>query len=83
MLLEEDTTDDSENNHRTISDVGFEVEVDTDPAEALASLSSLKKYRINRLCVENLKEKGWLMLGSNIEEERRCTHTVKKENNVK
>ena len=77
MLLEDDTTDDSENNHRAISEVGVEVEVDTDPAEALKSLSNLKKYRIKRLCVENLKEKGWSMLGSNIEEERKWTHTVK------
>ena len=77
MLLEDHTQDDTTNNDQTMSEAGVEVEVDIDPAVALKSLSNLKKYRINRLCVENLKEKGWTMLGTNLEEERRWAHTVK------
>ena len=42
MLLDENTKDDFKNSHSHIYEVGVEVEADTDPEEALKSLSNLK-----------------------------------------
>ena len=77
MLLDNNDNNNTVVIDNSMSEVGVEVEVDVDPAEALKYLSNLKKYRVNRLCVENLKEKGWEMLGENLEEERRWAHLVK------
>lgn len=38
------------------------------------SLSTLKKYKVNRLCVINLKEKAFFMLGHNTDKDWRCIH---------
>ena len=51
--------------------MGIHVAVDVDPAEALKLLSNLKKYKVNRLCVTNLKERGRIMLRDKLDEERR------------
>ena len=42
-----------------------------DYIDDLKSLSNLKKYKINFMCIENLKEIGWTKLGENLEEDRR------------
>ena len=46
---------------------------DTNYQSDLKSLSNLKKYKINMLRTQNLKEVGWSKLGDNIEEDRRWT----------
>lgn len=53
------------------------IEVNTNAAEALTLLSNLKKYKVDILCIENLKETGWNMIGDKLEGERRGATTVK------
>ena len=64
----------------TITDVD-ELLVDPDPGNkdadataALRLLSNLKKYKINKMCTQNLIEVGWELLGENFSEEIGCAH---------
>ena len=77
LLLDEGSIDDTEHKDNKIYEIGIEVVVYIDPAEALKSVSNLKKHNVNRLCVINLKEKGLTILGENIEKERRWAHTMR------
>ena len=53
---------------------------DADATAALRSLSNLKKYKINKMCTQNLIEIGWELLGENISEERQWAHeTIRRE----
>lgn len=52
-----------------------DIAVYIDPAEALNSLSIIQIYNVNKLCVANLKEKGWDMLEDNIDK-KKCGHTM-------
>ena len=49
-----------------------------DLADALGTLSNLKKYKINKQCTQNLYEIGWEFIGDNISEERHETREMVK-----
>ena len=48
-----------------------------DPAEALNSLSNLKKYKVNKLYIVDIKQAGWNMIVNKLEEVRRWSTSVK------
>ena len=87
MTCNVDTTIDEDNNVAVTDDVSATLE-DTnnvtpevtdntdDYTDDLKSLSNLKKYKINLMCIENLKEIGWTKLGDNLEEDRRWKRTT-------
>ena len=56
LLLNEVIIDVTEHKNHNIFEIGVEVAVDINPVEALQLLSNLKKYKLNKLCVINLKE---------------------------
>ena len=61
------------NTNKDIQDVD---ESNEDPEDALRSLSNLKKYKINDICHKDIFAVGWLILGDNMEEDRRWKHTI-------
>ena len=73
----DDNCDKESYTHNTTQTNNNTAEVDIDPADALKSLCNLKKYKINMLCIDNLKVPGRNMIGDKIEEDRRWATMVK------
>lgn len=51
-------TDGVEDNNVSIPHPDINLDKDVYPVEALKLLSNLKKYKVNKLCIDDLKETG-------------------------